>query len=315
VGFVIESADAGARSRRLRIRRRAGRGGGMKLPPYWLALPGIAFLIAQHFVAPLFGAWYAFTDWDGLGPATYVGLDNFRDIFASDLQRSALWHTLLLAACFVIVVNIGGLALALALNRALKLRNYLRVLFFAPVVVSSLAVGYLWRYIFTQDGALNTILDAVGLDAWARTWLGDPKWAIWTVLVVMVWQFVGEAMIIYLAALQGIADELEEAAVMDGAPAWRIITSITLPLLAPAITIVSTLSIIRGLRVFDQVIALTGGGPVHATETLSTQVYKQTFVDGRFGYGAAIALIMTVLIATLAIVNAVFFRRREARAG
>jgi raffinose/stachyose/melibiose transport system permease protein len=102
---------------------------------------------------------------------------------------------------------------------------------------------------------------------------------------------------------------------MDGAPAWRILKSITLPLLAPAITIVSTLSIIRGLRVFDQVMALTGGGPVHATETLSTQIYKQTFADGKFGYGAALALIMTVLIATLAIANALFFRRREARAG
>jgi len=287
----------------------------MKLPPYWLAVPGIAFLVAQHFVAPLYGAWYAFTDWSGLGPATYIGLDNFREIFSSEVQRTALWNTLLLAGCFVVLVNVGGIALALALNRTLKSRNYLRVVFFAPVVVSSLAVGYLWRYIFTQDGALNQILGAVGLESLATTWLGDPRWALWTVLVVMVWQFVGEAMIIYLAALQGIGDELEEAALMDGAPAWRIVTSITLPLLAPAITIVSTLSIIRGLRVFDQVIALTGGGPVHATETLSTQVYKQTFVDGRFGYGAAIALIMTLLIATLAIVNAVFFRRREARAG
>jgi raffinose/stachyose/melibiose transport system permease protein len=287
----------------------------MKLPPYLLALPGVVFLVAQHFAAPLYGAWYAFTDWSGFGTAHFTGLENFRKIFGSEVQRAALGHTLLLAGCFVVLVNVGGLALALALNRALKLRNYLRVLFFAPVVVSPLAVGYLWRYIFTYDGAINTILNGIGLGSWRRTWLGDPNWAIWTVLVVMVWQFVGEAMIIYLAALQGIADELEEAAVMDGAPNWRIIRSITLPLLAPAVTIVSTLSIIRGLRVFDHVMALTGGGPVYSTETLSTQVYKQTFVDGKFGYGAAIALLMTVLIAFLAITNAVFFRRREARAG
>jgi raffinose/stachyose/melibiose transport system permease protein len=287
----------------------------MTLPPYWLAVPAVVFLIAQHFLAPLYGAWFAFTDWTGLGKANYIGLENFRDIFASDLQRAALLQTLLVAVCFVVLVNVGGLSLAVSLNRTLKLRNYLRVLFFAPVVVSPLAVGYLWRYIFTQDGALNALLGVVGLESWTRTWLGDPTWAIWTVLVVMVWQFVGEAMIIYLAALQGIADDVEEAAVMDGAPAWRILKSITLPLLAPAITIVSTLSIIRGLRVFDQVMALTGGGPVHATETLSTQIYKQTFADGKFGYGAALALIMTVLIATLAIANALFFRRREARAG
>jgi raffinose/stachyose/melibiose transport system permease protein len=146
-----------------------------------------------------------------------------------------------------------------------------------------------------------------------QAWLGDPQWALWTIWVVMVWQYSGLTMVIYLAGLQGIPDELLEAAAVDGASAWMRFRRVILPLLAPATTVCATLTLIFGLRVFEQVIALTNGGPVNASETLATQVYKQTFALGRFGYGAALALVLTGLIAVLGLAQLTLLRTREAR--
>ncbi len=242
-----------------------------------LAVPALVALFAFHFVPVAFGAYYAFTDWNGLGlHATWIGLRNFRELAGDRFARVAPWHTLELAACFVLLVNAIGLALALALNRAVKTRHVLRALFFAPVALSPLAIAYIWKWIFVPDGALNRVLDAAGLSSLQRAWLGDPSTALWTVLVVLVWQFTGLAMVLYLAGLQQIPDEIEEAALVDGASGWLRFRKIVLPLLAPAITVSVTLTFIIGMRVFDQILALTGGGPFNSTETLGTQVYEQT---------------------------------------
>ncbi len=296
--------------------RRAGRRSrryGHGAPWLWV-IPALAVVLALRYVATAAGAWYAFTDWDGISThADFVGLDNFREIFRDPASRGALEHTLELAFAFVVVSNLIGLALALALNRAVKTRGLLRALFFAPVVMSSLAVSYIWQFIFSYAGPLNSGLDKVGLDSIKRGWTGDPTWALWTIFVVLVWQFVGLSMVMYLAGLQGIPEELDEASAVDGASPWRRFRKITLPLLAPAITVSVTLSTIYGLGVFDQVFALTGGGPVDASETLATQIYKQTFAFGRFGYGTAISLILTVLITALALAQLAVLRARESR--
>jgi len=296
-------ASAGTRRRS----RRYGRGA-----PWWWVLPAVAVVLALRYVATGAGAWYAFTDWDGISPhAKFIGLDNFREIWNDPASRGALEHTLELAVTFVIVSNLIGLALALALNRTVRTRGLLRALFFAPVVMSSLAVSYIWQFIFSYAGPLNSLLDKLGLEK--RAWTGDPDFALWTIFVVLVWQFAGLSMVMYLAGLQGIPEELDEASAVDGARTWRRFRKITLPLLAPAITVSVTLSTIYGLGVFDQVFALTGGGPVDASETLATQIYKQTFAFGRFGYGTAISLVLTVLITVLALAQLAVLRARESR--
>jgi raffinose/stachyose/melibiose transport system permease protein len=292
----------------LRLRRR-----GLRQVPWLLALPGLAALLAFHFVPIGFGGYYAFTSWNGLTHATWVGLKNFRDIFADQSARGALWHTLELAGCFVVAVNAIGLTLALALNRAVKTRHLLRSLFFAPVAISPLAIAFIWGWIFDYQGALNRVLADVGLESWRRVWLGDPRTALWTILVVMIWQFSGLAMVLYLAGLQGISDEVYEATLVDGASGWLRLRKVVLPLLAPAVTVSATITLIIGLRVFDQVMALTHGGPVDASETLATQIYKQTFYLGRFGYGAAFALILTTLIAALTLTQLALLRKNEER--
>lgn len=303
-------AEAGRRRvRRLGARRRRR----LRGVPWALAIPALLAVIVLRYAPTIAGGWYAFTNWTGGSfGAHWVGLANFKAVFRDPATRGALWHTLELAGMFVVLVNGLGLLLALGLNRKLKTRNLLRALFFLPFAMSELATSYIWQYVFQYNGPLNSILATVGLGSWRRPWLADPHFALYAVLVVLVWQFTGLAMVIYLAGLQSIPDELGDAMAVDGASWFVRFRRVKLPLLAPAMTTATTLTLVFGLSVFSQVIALTGGGPVFATETLATQVYEHTFVYGQFAYGAALALILTVLVAVVALSQTFLLRRREA---
>ncbi|WP_166462781.1 carbohydrate ABC transporter permease [Amycolatopsis acidicola] len=275
---------------------------------WWWTAPALLLVLGFVYVAFLFGAFFAFTNWSGLGSFDFVGFRNFVTFFEDPDAFAALGRTLFLAAVYVVATNIIGFGLGLALNRTLKTRHFLRTLIFAPVVLSPLAVSYVWLYIFDQDGPLNGALEWLGLGSWTRAWLGDPDLAIWAVVIVLVWQHIGLTMVIYLAGLAGIPPEIEEASAIDGASALRRLVHVTLPLLRPTIVVASTLLLVRGLSIFDQVIALTGGGPYGATETLATLMYKTTFSLGEYGYGAAITMILTILIAVFAVLQYKFLR-------
>ncbi|MET1152840.1 ABC transporter permease subunit [Arthrobacter sp.] len=257
------------------------------------------------------GGFFAFTDWSGLGSFEFIGNDNFVEIFQDPSKIGALKNTLFLAVGAVVVTNVCGLALALGLNRGLRSRYILRMLFFMPAVLSPLAVSYIWKFIFDYSGPLNGLLTTVGLEEGVRPWLGDPTWAIWMVLIVICWQNTGLVMVIYMAGLASVPVEIEEAAAIDGANLWQRFWHVTLPSIRPALAIATTLVIISGLRIFDEIMALTGGGPADSTETLATEVYKQSFALGNFGYGAALALILTVIIFVFAVVQQRLTRERK----
>lgn len=280
-------------------------------PPLGWLVPGLVLLLGAHYIAVVAGAWYAFTDWNGLSSANVVGLRNFEQIFRDPAARLAFGNTIALAVTFVVGANLVGLFLALGLYRGVKSRNLLRSAFFAPVALSPLAVAYIWQFIFSFQGPLNIALGALGLTDWRRPWVADPSAALWTVLVVLIWQFSGLMMMFYLAGLHSIPEEVEEAAAVDGAGSLARLWHVTLPLLAPALTVALTFSAVLGLRVFDQVVALTNGGPAGLTETLATQVYKQTWTLGRFGYGAAFALLLSAFVGLIAVAQLVVLRRRE----
>jgi raffinose/stachyose/melibiose transport system permease protein len=210
----------------------------------------------------------------------------------------------------VVFTNLIGLGFALALNRTLKTRYLLRTLIFMPVVLSPVAVSFIWKFIFAYDGPLNQILGDVGLGSLRHNWLAQPKLALGCVLVVMVWQSIGFVSVVYLAGLATVPHELEEAAGIDGAGHWNRFWHITLPLIQPSLAIATTLTLIQGLRVFDQVMALTGGGPANATQTLATEIYQLTFTYQEFGLGAAMALILTVFILVFTIAQLALTRDR-----
>ncbi|WP_322619708.1 carbohydrate ABC transporter permease [Streptomyces acidicola] len=267
-------------------------------PPWWFALPALLLFAFVVLVPSARGVYYAFTDWDGLDPHfSFVGLGNFADMFIDADAKQAIWHTLLIAVSITVVQNALGLALALGVNTAIKSRNVLRVFLFAPAVITPIVTAYLWRNLLGPEGAVNSLLGAVGLDDWQQDWLGSPSLALWAVVGVIVWQFAGYSMVIFLAGLQSVPKEIHEAAAMDGAGPARRFWSVTRPLLAPAFTINLMLSIIGGIKLFDQVYALTGGGPGHATDTISTLIYKDAFTLGEFGYSIALAVVLTIIVA------------------
>ena len=267
-------------------------------PPWWFMAPALLLFAFVVLVPSVRGVYYAFTDWDGLDPDfSFVGLGNFTDMVADADARQAVWHTLLIAVSITVVQNAVGLLLALGVNTAIRSRNLLRVLLFAPAVITPIVTAYLWRNLLGPDGAVNSLLGAVGLGGREQDWLGDPGLALWAVVGVTVWQYAGYSMVIFLAGLQSVPKEIHEAASIDGAGPMRRFWSVTRPLLAPAITINLMLSIIGGIKLFDQVYALTGGGPGHATDTISTLIYKDAFTLGEFGYSIALAVVLTVIVA------------------
>ncbi|GAA3830945.1 carbohydrate ABC transporter permease [Streptomyces phyllanthi] len=267
-------------------------------PPWWFALPALLLFTFVVLVPSARGLYYAFTDWDGLDPHfSFVGLDNFSDMLRDPDAMQAIGHTLLIAVSITVVQNGLGLLLALGVNTAIKSRNLLRVFLFAPAVITPIVTAYLWRNLLGPDGAVNSLWDAVGLGGLRQDWLGSPRLALWAVVAVIVWQFAGYSMVIFLAGLQSVPKEVHEAAAIDGAGPVRRFWSVTRPLLAPAFTINLMLSIIGGLKLFDQVYALTGGGPGHATDTISTLIYKDAFTLGEFGYSIALAVVLTIIVA------------------
>jgi raffinose/stachyose/melibiose transport system permease protein len=280
--------------------------------PWVVVVPGVLCAAIAHFVAPLAGAFYAFTDWTGLGSYHVIGFDNFVRIFQTSADRAVVVTTLRLAVLFVIAVTAIGLVLAVALNKTFRWSgNVLRSLFFVPAVMIPLSVTQVWKYILDYNGPLNIVLRAVGLESWTRNWLGDFTWAPWAILLVMVWQYTGYAMVIIHAGLQVIPEEVYEAASLDGASAWHKFRYVTFPLLAPSLTVVLILMTITGLRAFDQVLGLTGGGPVGSTDTLASRFYQITWVYGQYGYGTSMALLLTLLVVAVGVLQLVGLRRRE----
>lgn len=262
-----------------------------------LAIPALIFYGFAVLVPSIRGAVLAFTNWDGLSQNyDFIGLDNFVRIFTSQSSLDALRMTLIFAIAVTVLQNGIGLLLALGVNSGLKSQNFLRVLFFAPVVITPVVVAYLWKFLLTPNGAVNTVLDAVGLGELAPSWLGDPFWAAGSVVMMIVWQHAGYSMVIYIAGLQSIPQEINEAAAVDGAGSWRRFWSVTWPLLAPATAINIMLTIIGGLKMFTEVFVLTAGGPGGSTETMSTLLYKSAFQFNEFGYGIALALVLAIVV-------------------
>lgn len=279
--------------------------------PWLFVVPAAAVCFGLFILPALFGAGYAFTNWDGLTSPRWVGLANFTEFFGDSESAEVLLHTLQIAIAYVVGVNLVGLGLALGLENTLRTRGILRALFFLPAVISPLVVAFIWKFMLDANGAVNEALAALGLGSLEQPWLGEPTLALVSVVVVMIWQFAGYHMLIYSAGLQGVQAELREAAAVDGAGTWRRFWDIVLPQLRGAITISVALSTITSLMVFDQVIALTGGGPAGATETLGTYVYKQAFVNGRYGYSAAVALLLVIGVCAVAVAQFRLLRRRE----
>jgi raffinose/stachyose/melibiose transport system permease protein len=293
-----------------------GRRRGFLTPPWWFVAPALLVYALVVLYPSISGVLYAFTNWSGIGDKSFNGLDNFSTLFHDERAVGALKNTLLLTVAIVVVQNGIGLLLALGVHARIKSRTALRVIFFAPAVVSPVMIAFLWKYVYNPDphAGLNGLLGAFGLGGLRQDWLGDPSLALWSVAGMVVWQYAGYSMVIFLAGLEGVPADLHEAAMIDGAGRFQRFRYVTWPLLAPALTINVMLSTIGGLKLFDQVYAATGGGPGYSSETLSTVLYKQAFVYGKFGYSTAIALVLALFVAAVSMIQIAYLRGREVQA-
>lgn len=295
-------------------RRRVQRSHSVSRATLIYAVPALAFYGFVLVIPTLRGATLAFTDWNGLDAHfNFVWFANFAKVLTSPSSLGAIVVTLTIAFTYTVFVNVFGLLLALGVHSRIKSRNLLRVFLFAPAVMTPVVTAYLWKYILAPTGPLNILLDTLGLGSLKQSWLGTPQWALFSVILVLVWQFSGYHMVIFLAGLQGIPDELLEAASVDGAGPIRKFWSVVRPLLAPAITINLMLSIIGGLKVFDQVWVMTGGGPGGSTHTLSTLLYRDAFQYGEFGSSIAMAIVLTLLVALISGIQYRSLLKQEAK--
>jgi len=301
---ATDPARATPRSARATTARRNARRTGSRF--LWLfILPAALFYVFVVLIPSFQGVFFSFTDWNGLSSDwTFVAFDNFTRLFEDAVSIKAIGNTFLYAILSTVFENVFGLLVALALHSRIKSRNVLRVLFFMPVVLLSVVIAYLWQYLFQSgNGAITQLLHAVGFTDANPNWLGDPNLVVFSISIIVIWQFTGYTMVIYLAGLQGIPPEQLEAAAIDGAGPFARFWYVVRPLLAPAITVNIMLSLIRGFMIFDQIWVTTGGGPADTSHSLSTLVYRTAFQFGELGRGTAIAVVLALIVGILGFIQ------------
>ncbi|MGC0143950.1 carbohydrate ABC transporter permease [Pseudactinotalea sp. Z1732] len=282
-----------------------------RVPPLvwiFLLLP-VAFEIFWVFWPALNSLSLSLTRWNGITPAEPVGLQNFADLWADPIFRTALSNNVVWLLGFGTLSVAIGLSLAVALNKPGPMVGAYRSAIFLPMVVSLVVTGLVWRVMYAPDGPINGALGLIGLESLQRQWLAHPDLALYAVLIAAVWRQVGYIMVLYLAGLKACDETLEEAAAVDGANAWKRFWRIVMPQLKGVHTVVFAVTVIDALRTFDIVWAMTRGGPYNQTQLLSTYMFQQAFTAGNLGYASAIS----VVIFALAIGFIIVYLARQAR--
>lgn len=255
----------------------------------------------------------SFTDWDGyaIKDLSFIGLKNFKAVFADRSMKSALINTCIYSIIFPTLATFFAIPLALALNSRMKTKNLQRAVFFFPSVPSAIILGYLWAYILapTKNGLLNQVLGIFGIKP--VLWLAHPKWAMFSVVMVNLWSAVGWHACIYLAQLQSIPAEYYEAATVDGASAWQKFRYITFPMLASAMTTSVMLLLLNSMKLYDLPFALTSGGPGTSTTMVSQMIIKTGFVEKAYGKATAMSAIFFVFISIISILQLKVMKKRE----
>lgn len=282
--------------------------------------------VAFSFIAPAFilftlfvivptvsSVYYSFTSWDGISSdIKFIGLANYKEIFTSARFGNALKNTAILTVFISLFENAIALILALIVDNVRWGKNFFRSAFYIPVLISGIVAGFIWKIMYNYNfGTLNSMLQSIGLGEFKQDWLGNASLTLPMIGVVLIWKGAGYYMIIYLASLQGVPVELIEAAEIDGASAWQRFKSITVPLISGAFTINFTLSLIKGLKVFDEINVMTDGGPGFTSETLVYLLYKVGFNEGRQGFGTAVGIMLLFIIVILNAIQQKFLKSRE----
>ncbi len=276
---------------------------------WWYLVPGLALITIIIIVPLLWNIYLSFTDYRGIVAPKWSGLDNWQRLFADEKFWLSFRNSIGMVVAMVVVPTLLGLIVAAALFDVVgrkfggKLAAFMRATYYLPQilpsVVAAIVIGWILR---PENGALNTVLEAIGLGSLANNWLGNPDTAMWALMVVLMWIQLGNPIVIFMAALERVDPELYEAAELDGAGWFHRFRAITLPMIRPEVFVVALTCTIAALKVFGPVYALTGGGPNNATIVPSYYSYSQFFQSQQVGYGAAIASALTAVIVVVSIV-------------
>lgn len=265
---------------------------------YLFSAPALIFFVVFTIYPLLYGFVISLYQWNGVGKKTFIGLGNYLGLIQDSAFWAALQHNIIYAVGVVTGKVVIGLLLAILLTRKMKGITFYRICFFMPMMMSAVAVGYLWAYVYNYNfGLINSFLKAIGVPMnHLPKWLGSTDTSLISVIIVELWRWVGYHTVIFIAAIQGIPNELYEAATVDGANALQTHWYITFPQLKSTIILNVMLSLIGAIGTFDLIHVMTDGGPNKSTEMIMTYMYNQAFIGDRFGYASAIAYVAFLII-------------------
>lgn len=273
--------------------------------------PGIILILLYSGIPFFMNVYYAFTDWTGLGSSySFVGFQNFIEIFTDDRGiRQAANFTFRYVIWTVVFTNLFAFIVALIVDNNIKGRNILKAGFYLPSVLSMIIVGFMWRFIFSMG--FESFYQMTGFEFLRYSWLGQPNLVFFSVTAVSVWRSMGFHMIIYLAGLQAIPQDVLEASTIDGIGRFQKILFIIIPLVFPSITVSVFMSMINSLKVFDLTFSLTGGGPGNLTMSISHNIYREAFIYNFYGYGTAKSFLFFIIVLFITAIQLKYFKERE----
>ena len=274
-----------------------------------ITIPILALFVCFNTIPLIRGVIYSFTNFKGFGTYDWVGFRNYADLFTDARVGKSYWFTFKLAIVTTVVVNVISLLLALALNSKIRAKSFFRGAYFLPNILGALVVGYIFNYFFTY--ILPAMASAIGIDALSTSILSNPGAAWIGIMVVCAWQAIAMNTIIYISGLQTVPEDVYEAGGLDGATGWKRFRYLTFPLIIPFFSINMVLCVKNFLMVFDQIMALTKGGPAQSTESISYLIYNNGMSGGQFGFQSANAVVFFVVIVVLSVAQMKFSGSKE----
>ncbi|MBP1992106.1 carbohydrate ABC transporter permease [Paenibacillus eucommiae] len=275
-------------------------------------LPALLIYSVFVLVPIIWSAYYGFYDWKGIGAAKFIGFDNYIEALSHPIFWRALKNNLIIVGASIFGQVPIALILSLVLWKNTFFHRFIRSAVFMPMVVASVVIGIMWGYIYhPQIGILNFVLEQVGLGSWIRDWLGDPKVNMYSVSIPIIWANIGPYLILFIAAIQNISSEVEDAAKIDGATKGKRLFYVVIPMIWDTIKVALVLCISGSLTSFDLIYVMTGGGPAQSTELLATYMYNNTFEIFRYGYGSAVSTLIIIISMGLVLGSQVLMKRKS----
>lgn len=282
-----------------------------KITTALFVIPSLFVFINVVIIPFIMGTVYSFTNWDGFAfkGSSFVGFKNYSDSFGDGKFLSSFWLTTKYTIAMIILVNIIGLSLAILVTSKIKYKNFFRGVYFVPNLIGGLVLGFIWQFVFTK--LFQSIGEMTHTSKVFFNWLNDPTMAFWALVIVGVWQMSGYVMIIYIASIQSISEEVLEAADIDGANKWSIFKNITLPLIAPGFTISLFITLSNAFKQYDTNLSLTNGGPYGKTELITMNIFQTAFSSNKYAQAQAKAIMFFLVIMVITIIQIYITKKRE----